>query len=543
MTLQLSSAPEDEYLAIADRERRGSLGQHFTPWQIASFMAAWVGHGRQRLSLLDPAIGVGVFARALAQYCESKNINLVGYDIDRAVLRAADASLGAGEWSSLTIRNEDFLLSPWEEQYDAILCNPPYLRFQQFLQRDQVHEAFQRQLGASPSGLSNIYGLFIAKAQRHLALGGRASFIVPTEFLNANYGRDVKADLLTNRQLRYILELPEGVFPGVLTTACILLFAREGLAESVGFISVQSEAELLAVQEALSRGEVPAGCRVIGYSNLNPKSKWGGLFQQEAVAPLPADMTRVGHFGRFSRGIATGHNEFFVLSESQRLAAELPSDSVVPIVSRAADIGGGVFTISDWERLLSQGKKVWLFAPKELSPLVEAYVAKGEELGVRDRYLCKTRPRWYCPENRDPAALWATVFHRTGLRLVRNAAAVRNLTTFHGFYPNSIGRTVLDAFRLFLMSDLGTETLKAEQRKYGGGLLKFEPNDLNSVHVPRFDRWGASDLARASAIIARFEEGEPFPTLLRAADVLFRGVIPQVVQHYLGEAGATRAAG
>ena len=42
------------------------------------------------------------------------------------------------------------------------------------------------------SGFTNIYTLFILKSIWQLRKGGRTAYIVPSEFLNSDYGKDVK---------------------------------------------------------------------------------------------------------------------------------------------------------------------------------------------------------------------------------------------------------------------------------------------------------------------------------------------------------------
>jgi adenine-specific DNA-methyltransferase len=89
---------------------------------------------------------------------------------------------------------------------------------------------------------------------------------------------------------------------------------------------------------------------------------------------------------------------------------------------------------------------------------------------------------------------------------VRNQTSALTMTCFHGFVPNQLGLRHLDALFLFLRSPTARVLLSRHLRRYGGGLDKFEPNDLNDALVPTppwFDGLDAGLVARSLAEVAR----------------------------------------
>lgn len=82
-----------------------------------------------------------------------------------------------------------------------------------------------------------------------------------------------------------------------------------------------------------------------------------------------------------------------------------------------------------------------------------------------------------------PAPILVTVFNRTGIRFVRNEANIRNLTCFHALYLNLFAMDKLNLLMAYFISDISKEILNDNRREYGGGLNKFEPNDLNKAKV------------------------------------------------------------
>ena len=193
----------------------------------------------------------------------------------------------------------------------------------------------------------------------------------------------------------------------------------------------------------------------------------------------------MSHYGRFTRGIATGANEFFILRPSRAAQLGLTAPEVSPAVTKSAQIQTPFFTRADYEDLASRDHPVLLFtAAADHSERAAAYIRLGEERGYHQRFLTKSRTPWHKTESRSPAPLLLGVFSRGGYKIIRNESNVLNLTCFHGFYPNLQGAQYLDRLFLYLNSRIGRQIVSLSARRYGDGLSKFEPNDLNAALVP-----------------------------------------------------------
>src|SRR3972149_1073081 len=66
-SLFFSDQPEKTYAARLPWTQRKRLGQVFTPYEIAKFMAQWVTCRQFPAAVLDPALGLGIFLRALLE--------------------------------------------------------------------------------------------------------------------------------------------------------------------------------------------------------------------------------------------------------------------------------------------------------------------------------------------------------------------------------------------------------------------------------------------------------------------------------------------
>ena len=150
------------------------------------------------------------------------------------------------------------------------------------------------------------------------------------------------------------LDCEKDVFPDAITSAGIILYDSSRIYSNVEFRSVAS---LDTLQFALE-GEPVAN---IPYDELDPASKWLPYFDQDAVIPDQALTVPLDHYGRFTRGIATGANEFFVLKPSHAAQLGLTTPEVSPCVTKSVQIRTPFFTDSDYDDLLGKNEPVLLF--------------------------------------------------------------------------------------------------------------------------------------------------------------------------------------
>ncbi len=485
-----SNEPEEEYAQAVSLETRKQTGQFFTPYSIARFMARWLDSNPQLREVLDPACGLGVFARSLTEV-SAKELNIRGYDTDHRVLNAA-AKVLSRNGDNCQLVEQDYLLDGWEESYDGIISNPPYIRFQDFKGRERVLADLQARLGHKLSGFTNIYALFLLKSIRQLREGGRAAYLIPSEFLNAGYGKIIKEALIQSRMLRYIIifNVKTKIFSDVLTTSSILLLARDRNINEVTFLKLQSELELEELGQKLAQyPQADVDGVTINNQVLDPGRKWRHYYQKNSPIRSQSGLVPLQTYGRVVRGIATGANDYFTLNLDQARQYGIPAAYLLPCITKSAQVKGAFFTPAKFQELAANSNRVYLLNATDLqNQRVREYISHGEHLGVNQRYLTRHRRPWYSLENRAPAPVWVQVFNRGGVRFVRNEAGVRNLTTFHGFYLHPEAAAQADLLFAYLLTPGAQEILAENRREYGNGLEKVEPSDLNHGLVVDLDR-------------------------------------------------------
>lgn len=458
---------EKEYAGVVGLEHRKRFAQFFTPEVIADFMARWVLDGRKKADVLEPAFGLGAFSRSL--FKQNPKVRVVGYEADATIYNyAAENVAQAG--SDVLLYNEDYLRASWEDKYDGIICNPPYLKFHDYDNASLV-PLVNEQLGIRLNGFTNLYTLFLLKSISQLRDGGRMAYIVPSEFLNSDYGVEVKRALLRSGVLRHVVvvDFTQCAFDDALTTACILLCHKDGSLSEVRFSHVSDVGQLQA-----SLADYSAWAA----DQLKPETKWKQYYEGARSADY-RHLVPFSTFAKVSRGIATGANDYFTFRESKKELYGIPERCLMRCVCHSTDVHGLFFTDDDFQRLSHSDKAVYLFngcADVE-DEHVREYISLGEETGADKRYLTASRKPWYAIENRKPSPIWVSVFNRKGLRFVRNIAGVSNLTTFHCVYD--AGVVDIDVLFGYLVTNVAKEIFMDNSRQYGNGLVKFEPNDLN----------------------------------------------------------------
>ncbi len=482
------SANHIKYLRRVGEKHRKEYGQFFTHPEVARFMVRWVLKSGEWM-LFDPAVGLGAFFDSVA---DDPSIEFAGSEIDPKILDFWTDEVAARK---VEIANEDYLLS-WGKSHANIVCNPPYMRFQKFIDRDAVFRAFVDNLGLRLSGYTNTASAFLLKSISELNGAGRLAYLMPLEFLNTGYGSIVKKCLIENGHLVAIIELncEKDIFPDAITSVGIILYDASRHYAHVDFHTADAIPSLARILESEPTARV-------AWEQLNPNSKWLSYFQTIPFVVNHQKAVPLNHYGRFSRGIATGANEFFVLRPSRARTLGINGSEAVPCIAKSSQIRQPVFGRGDYDALVRDDAPVLLFSVnKRHSKRAAAYIRSGEQRGYNTRFLTKSRSPWYKTETREPAPLLLGVFSRGGYKIIRNRSEVLNLTCFHGFRPNIFGMAYLDRLFLYLASASGRDIVSLSARRYGDALDKFEPNDLNNALVPSqqvFDELSAKEVAKA----------------------------------------------
>ncbi len=498
--VEIATGELDSFEAAESWQRETKqMGQVATPEPVAAVMAKWVMSAKPR-TVLDPAAGLGGLLSACSQ--QDKQVQLVGVERDVETLQRAKGTAPRGAKLILA----DYLKSD-AGQFDGIIANPPYVKAHRLDYSEKYWHYFEECLGTPLDRLTNLYALFLLKIWEDLAPGGRAAVILPAEFLNANFGEEIKDRLVRAiRPAALVVFAPSvNLFADALTTSAIVFLDKARSVEAPAWAkrvdSIEEAEKFVCKLCAGTIGRASHGC--LDLMTLNARDKWLNLLlngkAQTGEASFP---NRVGDYFGCSRGIATGANDFFCLSRAELRAHHLTEAHVEPCVTKAVDADGLVFTREKFEALVVSDRRCFLLNPSCNGQDLMRYLKLGEERGIPQRHLPSHRPVWYRPENRAVADIWAAVFSRESVKFILNTSGARNLTCFHGLYAKPGCECLPPLMTLFLNSSDGRRAFSQVNRFYGDGLNKLEPKDVEDMPcpvMPKLSRAEADELTRKLA--------------------------------------------
>jgi adenine-specific DNA-methyltransferase len=473
---------EKDYSKITSLEHRRKFAQFFTPFQLATLMADWLLGNKNLKTVLEPAFGLGVFSRALIS--KKSDLSIKGFDIDEKIF--AESKEIFNNTSIVELHLKDYMFNDWNNKYDGIICNPPYFKFHDYDNKTILNEIKNR-LKIKLSGFTNLYTLFLLKSIYQLNPNGRLAYIIPSEFLNSDYGKHVKSALTKNNVLRHIVvfDFEENIFYDALTTACILLCSNDNHNQKVKFSTIKEIDDLELIRTYIS--EYPLYSiddSTFNNNKLEPKVKWRKYYQKQNGIRYK-NLIPFSSAAKVVRGIATGANEYFTFSKSKANQYGIDKKYLLPCICKAVDVRDNFFTEDNYHSLIKSDRQTYLLnANDSKDENVLKYIDFGEKTGIDKKYLTANRTPWYSLENRPPSPIWVSVFNRSGLKFIRNEANIFNLTTFHCVYPvqNSLFNNInIDVLFAYLLTDIAREIFEDNCREYGNGLQKFEPNDLNKA--------------------------------------------------------------
>ena len=489
---------EQERLALQaslDAEKtqaeRNRLGQFATPSGLAEDIVRYAMAllpPTATVHFLDPAFGTGSFFSALLRAVPKRRIaEALGFEIDPHYGKPAGQL-----WkdTGFVLKLTDFTHAEPSPRINLLLCNPPYVRHHHLRNGDKarLQQLTQLASGMRVSGLAGLYCHFLGLSHSWMAGGGVAGWLIPSEFMDVNYGHAVRRYLLDRVTLLHIHRFdPSDVqFADALVSSAIVWFKNEcpPADHEVKFTFGGTLFE-------------PRITRLVAARALAREPKWTRFpiaeVRRQSNAPVLSD------FFRIKRGIATGDNNFFILPEEEIVARGLPMQLFTPILPSPRYLPQDEITARKDgspnidRRLFVLDTKL---SEKEIRmrfPTLAAYLEEGKINGLHERYLCRHRTPWYSQENRPPAPIACTYLGRGNsksgrpFRFILNGSRATVANVYLALYPTPLivremGRDPSLLRKIWsALSELSPDILLGEGRVYGGGLHKLEPRELGNI--------------------------------------------------------------
>ena len=484
------------YTAAVSARHRRKLGTVFTPQFIAAHMFARCKQfGFDPATVIDPGAGVGVFtifaASELAVPVVAVDINVatlgflaarshaIGLHTSPHPCQVVGKPHGAGQ---VHLVRADFLRwlpcgLPRTTPPTLIVGNPPYTRHQDLSSFDK--ESAREVVGALvPSGLASMAAYFLAACLRSLRRSDALCLILPGSWLQANYGLEIRRHLWGLLQRRIQIDVfphRTRVFPKNKVDCVVLFVGPQGESHSPMTITEMSlDGSLVRPLRSLDVD------RSAEFPKFFPRtlSEW---------CPSSSSKSKLGDCFVVRRGIATGRNAFFILTDAEVADREIPDSALVPALSSIKKLEVDIIDEATFDKLRTYGVKRWMMMlkPNDVNlPSILQYLAEGRSIGVADASLAKQRRHWFVLEDIEPAPLLLLPMTKKGFRVLRNLKGVKHTNNLFGLYPRTEDVDI-EEFARWLRSSAGQRALFRVARRYGDGMYKLEPRAVKEVDVPQ----------------------------------------------------------
>ncbi|WP_423921315.1 Eco57I restriction-modification methylase domain-containing protein [Frigoribacterium sp. 2-23] len=474
--------------------------------------------------MLEPSAGDGAFVRGLARAGLATSVAHVEAIelLEGEAQKVAHVMNSTGVPGRVVHENVLQWAQGQEADFDVLLANPPYVRFQFVSDEDkQRARAITENLGAAGPSVSNLWIPVLLLALSKLRAGGAFSVILPTEFLTGISASVVRNWLVRNTSNLTIDLFKPGSFPAVLQEVLVL--------------SGRREADPVIHGSEVSFHDHNGGTR--SWSHLIDSG--GGTWTNYLLSPSQNEAIRAVHahanvrplrdVARFSVSTVTGANGYFCVGAGELDDFDL-WDWAVPLLPRSRHAAGLDFEADEHRALSASGQTAWIlsFSADRPSPETHAgarrFLAGGARDGIDQRFKCRVRSPWYRVPVVPAGDLMLSKRSNRYPRMIANHARVVTTDTIYRGQINAGAPVVADDLAAIFHNSLTMLSAEVEGRSFGGGVLELVPTEVSSLQVPIVPGFG-TELKRLDEVARSLTDPE---ALVEATDEALSRVVPEL---------------
>jgi adenine-specific DNA-methyltransferase len=240
-------------LLIPTNDRKVN-GAFFTPTYVVDFIIKEVSP-KNKDKCLDPSCGCGAFLIGLVEYYQKtfnksvkeiikENIygsDILNYNVKRSKIILSLFGLQNNEIiqeSDFNIYNQDSLKANWGNEFEIIVGNPPYVKFQDLSDDNRLY--LINNWKSIENGTFNLYFAFFELGHKLLTKNGKLGYITPNNYFTSLAGLSLRQYFLQNKCVTRIVDFRhKKVFDAQTYTA--ITFANKMINESILFDKIKDE--------------------------------------------------------------------------------------------------------------------------------------------------------------------------------------------------------------------------------------------------------------------------------------------------------------
>jgi adenine-specific DNA-methyltransferase len=298
-------------------------GAFFTPTYVVDFIIKEVSP-KMNDKCLDPSCGCGAFLIGLVEYYQynfnksvkatiKENIygsDILNYNVKRSKVILALLGLLKDEIieeSDFNIYNQDSLKAGWENEFEIIVGNPPYVKFQDLSDEHRLY--LINNWESIENGTFNLYFAFFELGHKLLTEKGKLGYITPNNYFTSLAGLSLRQYFLQNKCVTRIIDFRhKKVFDAQTYTA--ITFLDNNKNDSILFDKIKDE-------QTCSSFLSSANGSLNYLKNLNV-NKWRLLKteEQENIRIIETIGTPIKELFNIAAGIATLKDDVFFIDST-----------------------------------------------------------------------------------------------------------------------------------------------------------------------------------------------------------------------------------
>ena len=464
-------------------------GGYYTPKKISDLIVDYIKLYKPK-EILEPSSGDGIFVDSIREKLTYKP-RIDCFEIYKKEIIKIKKKFPLDK--KIKLHNLDFL--NWylkniskKISYDAILGNPPFIRYQYLDEKTQIiiQQIFDN-FNLNFTKHTNIWVCFVVISIFLLRKGGVLGMVIPSELINVMHSSELRKLLVTHMKNIKIIEPYEKLFDALQGT--IILLAEKKRVNS--FSSTIYLSKIKNINNKKSKDYFGKHDRVRIEAGVD--RKWTKFFLEADQLELLQKISKSNLIYKFNDiadadvGIVTGCNKFFLVSDEIIKNYNLNRFSR-PMFGKSEHCSGIIYDDNQHQinKLKGYPTNFLQFAhSNKISELNKKYIKLGEKSEINKRYKCRIRKPWFVVPSVYSSKIGMLKRSHGSPKLIYNS--IDALTTDTAYRIKTINIDPKLLVYIFNNS-LTSLSCEIEGRSYGGGVLELVPSEINNLIIPKIKK-------------------------------------------------------
>lgn len=482
-----------ESVPVKDMASRQAFGAYYTPLRVASILADWaIRNAEERV--LEPCFGGCDFLEAMQnRFIERGQTELAahifGCDVDPDAFSHLSSRMNSMTRSGNFLHADFLTTSPssfGQDGFDAVIGNPPYIKNDRInsSQKDSIKQ-LPKKIHECVKGRANLWAYFVMHSMSFLKVGGRMAWVLPGNFLSADYSLSLRTELSNKFKQVRAISVAERLFLSQGTEERTVVLLCDGYQQGdCKLIQIKYCSSALELRKIIDDGDSD------GNMGLAESSSFSLLTNSQSQAYMDVarifQARKVGEFGFVYIGIVIGDKKFFIRKMSDWNKTPISKSYFVPVVSKFKHLSGLYVQPDDINRWEENDQESFLLNTrgKRLGCQVLSYLSTNEENNKGDNSTFLRREIWHQPDDGRIADAFVACLNNLGPRMVLNSQKLQATNSLYRFnFASGLKEEQQQMLAISILTSFSQLSAEINGRQLGSGGLKLEPKGVANILV------------------------------------------------------------